>query len=108
MTLSNSKTSSRFQIPSDALLLWGLRSIACLAGAITVLIVAFLAAEALPILRRVPWQRFLSDPAWSPTQAAYNLLPMIWGTLAVTVGAVVLAVPLGLGSALFCQYYAPP
>ncbi|HSM81631.1 MAG TPA: phosphate ABC transporter permease subunit PstC, partial [Nodosilinea sp.] len=47
-------------------------------------------------------------PAWSPTQAAYNLLPMIWGTLAVTVGAVVLAVPLGLGSALFCQYYAPP
>lgn len=73
-----------------------------------VLIAGFLLWEARPILTTVPLQRFWLDDRWQPTQAAYNLMPMAWGTLAVTLGAVVVATPLGVGSALFCQYYAPP
>ncbi|QMS86381.1 phosphate ABC transporter permease subunit PstC (plasmid) [Nostoc edaphicum CCNP1411] len=35
-------------------------------------------------------------------------MPMLWGSLLVTLGSVLLAAPLGIGSAIFCQYYAPP
>ena len=33
---------------------------------------------------------------------------MLWGTLLTTLGAVALATPLGLLSAIFCRFYAPP
>lgn len=33
---------------------------------------------------------------------------MIWASLAITLGAMLLALPLGLASAVFVQFYAPP
>jgi phosphate transport system permease protein len=118
MTLLNNKVSPQSRLgtqiapllkllASDALFLGILRGLAAIAAAIMVLIAGFLLWEARPILTTVPLQRFWLDNSWSPTQAAYNLMPMVWGTLAVTLGAVVVATPLGVGSALFCQYYAP-
>jgi phosphate transport system permease protein len=106
MTLFNNKNLSPSQ--SDLFLLWILRGFALLTGIIVILIAAFLLLEALPVLRQVEWLRFVSDPSWHPVQEFYNLLPMLWGSLLVTLGSVLLAAPLGIGSAIFCQYYAPP
>ncbi|MBE9166215.1 phosphate ABC transporter permease subunit PstC [Pleurocapsales cyanobacterium LEGE 06147] len=106
MTLFNNKNLSPSQ--SDLVLLWILRGFALLTGIIVVLITAFLLLEALPVLQQVGWLRFVSDPSWHPVQGFYNLMPMLWGSLLVTLGAVILAAPLGIGSAIFCQYYAPP
>jgi phosphate transport system permease protein len=96
---------------SDALLLWALRAAAALAGGIVLLILAFLAVESIPALRAVGPARFFTDPSWHPAGGAeagrFNLTPMVVGTLAVTAGAVTLAAPLGLASALFCRFYAP-
>ncbi|ACB53331.1 hypothetical protein cce_3983 [Crocosphaera subtropica ATCC 51142] len=75
---------------------------------IVILITSFLLLEALPLLQQVGWLRFVRDQAWHPVQGRYNLMPMVWGTLLVTLGSVLLATPLGIGSAIFCQYYAPP
>jgi len=106
MTLLKSKILSPFQ--SDIVLLWILRLLALIVGIIVVFITAFLLLEALPILRQVGWLRFVSDRSWHPVQGLYNLMPMLWGSLLVTFGSVLLAAPLGIGSAIFCQYYAPP
>ena len=38
----------------------------------------------------------------------YNLAPMLSGTLYAAGGALLLAIPLGIASALFITYYAPP
>ena len=38
----------------------------------------------------------------------YNLAPMLSGTLYAAGGALLLATPLGIASALFIAYYAPP
>ena len=84
-----------------------LQILACCAGAVLVLIIGFLVWETQPILRTVSFNQFWLDPGWHPAEGAYNLMPMILGTLGVTLGAVVLAVPLGMISAIFCQYYAP-
>ena len=73
-----------------------------------VLIVAFLVMEALPVLRHVGITRFFTDPSWHPAEGFYNLTPMLWGTLFAMVGSVLIATPLGILSAVFCRYYAPP
>ncbi|MEA5568004.1 phosphate ABC transporter permease subunit PstC [Anabaena sp. UHCC 0399] len=106
MTLLKNRILSPSQ--SDIVLLWILRLLGLITGIIVVLITTFLLLEALPILRQVGWLRFASDPSWHPVQEFYNLMPMLWGSLLVTIGAVLFAAPLGIGSAIFCQYYAPP
>ena len=79
-----------------------------MAGVIVVLITVFLIKEALPVLRQVGLMRFFRDASWHPAENLYNFIPMLWGTLLVTAGAVLVATPLGILSAVFCQYYAPP
>lgn len=93
---------------SDRLLVIGLRAAAALAGVIVLLIAAFLLRESLPVLRHVGLARFFTDPSWNPTEGRYNLLPMLVGTLLAMTGAVLIATPLGILSAVFCRFYAPP
>lgn len=100
-----------FPSTTDAVLLAGLRGLAVLAGVIALLIVGFVLWEAWPALRSVGLLRFVSDAGWHPSGGAergqFNLLPILVGTLATTLGAVLLAAPAGLASALFCRFYAP-
>jgi phosphate transport system permease protein len=75
------------------------------AGAILLLIVGFTLSESLPALRQIGIANFLQG-TWHPTIGHYNLLPMVLGSLFVTAGAMVFATPLGIASALFCEFYA--
>jgi len=72
------------------------------------LIVAFIFREALPLLRSVPLSNLFGG-VWSPTMASprFGVLPMIAGTGIVTVGALVLAIPLAFGAAAFIAEAAP-
>lgn len=106
MISSDSNILSRW--PTDRLLLWLLRGTAAIAGAIVLLIVLFLVLDALPAFRHIGMARFLTDPSWHPSEGFYNLTPMLWGTLFAMVGSVLIATPLGILSAVFCRYYAPP
>lgn len=106
--MTSSGSSSSFRWSTDRLLVWGLRSCAAIAGAIAFLIVIFLVGEALPVLRNVGLLRFFTDSAWNPTESLFNLMPMLWGTLFAMAGSVLVATPLGILSAVFCHYYAPP
>ncbi len=99
----------RGQLPDDeALFILVLQGLALLSGTLALLIVGFLLQEAWPLLAKVGVLRFWSDPTWNPVSGAYNLVPMGVGSLAVMLGAMALAIPLGLLSAVFCQFYAPP
>jgi phosphate transport system permease protein len=97
-----------FRSKSDIILVWILRGCAVITGVIVVLIVFFLMMESLPALRNVGLSRFFTDPSWHPAEGFYNLLPMVWGTLFTMAGSVLVATPLGILSAVFCRYYAPP
>jgi phosphate transport system permease protein len=92
---------------SDQILIWTLRGCAVVAGAIVLLIVLFLGLEALPALQHVGL-RFFTDASWNPAEGLYNLTPMLWGTLLAMAGSVIVATPVGILSAVFCHYYAPP
>jgi len=96
---------------NDRILLWGLRGASVLASSIVLLIVYFLLAESLPALRRIGIARFVTDGDWLPSTAEgenqYRLVPMLAATLLSTLGAVLIAAPAGLLSAVFCHFYAP-
>lgn len=106
MISSSSNISSLSK--GDVLLLWSVRLLSLMAGGLLLLVVSFLFHESWPALQHIGLTRFFSDPDWYPTEDSYRLTPMIWGTVWATVGAVLLASPLGILSALFCHFYAPP
>jgi phosphate transport system permease protein len=85
-----------------------LRGCALLSAAIVLLILLFLVKESWPLLHHVALIRFITDTSWHPVQGLYRLTPMLSATLYSTLGAVLLAAPLGIASALFSRYYAPP
>jgi phosphate transport system permease protein len=68
----------------------------------------FLVHEAWPVFQQVGFSSFLTDDSWHPTENLYLLTPMLWGTMLATLGAIMLAAPIGVLSAVFIQYYAPP
>jgi phosphate transport system permease protein len=82
-----------------------LRMNAAVTGSITIGIVAYLLLGSLPALHTVGPLRFLTDSSWNPVQGAYNVVPMVLGTLVVTVGAVLLAAPLAVASAVCGRFY---
>ena len=74
------------------------------------LIFVFLLRDALPILREGGVLDLLRGERWSPTAepSQFGLLPLLLGSLYVTVGALLLAVPLGVACAIFIAEVAPP
>jgi len=74
------------------------------AAAVVFIIVALIVIEithgALPSIRTLGWG-FLVQSQWDPVADRYGALPYIYGTLVSSLLALVLAVPLGLGSAVF-------
>lgn len=109
--MTSSRTSTLFLLPlrvqTDSILVWTLRLAAATAGGVAVLILFYLVKESLPALKEIGITRFFTDSAWYPSEGLYNLTPMLAGTLLVMTGAVCIASPLGILSAIFCQFYAP-
>jgi phosphate transport system permease protein len=70
------------------------------------LILIFLLREGLPAFGEVPVGDLFAT-RWYPIEDFYGLWPLIGGTLLVTIGATLIAVPLGLGTAVFIAEVAP-
>jgi len=90
----------------DKQLVIGLRLCALLVAGLVLLVFLFLVSESWPVLNHISSSRFLTDNSWHPAQGFYNITPMLSATLLSTFGALLLATPLGIASALFSRYYA--
>jgi len=73
---------------------------------IVLLIFFFLLREGLPALREVSAIAMLTT-RWYPTEGYYGILPLLTGSLIVTLGAALVAVPFGIGTAIFIAEIAP-
>ncbi len=73
---------------------------------IVLLIFFFLLREGLPALREVSVIAMLTT-RWYPTEGYYGILPLLTGSLIVTLGAAMVAVPFGIGTAIFIAEIAP-
>lgn len=70
------------------------------------LIFFFLLREGLPTLREVEISSLLST-RWYPIEEYYGILPLIGGSLLITIGATLIAVPFGIGTAVYLAEIAP-
>jgi len=75
--------------------------------AIVFLIGLFTLREAWPAIQQVGVWPLLSGTEWRPGQGEFGLLPMIAGSVLVTLGSLVLGVPVALGCAVFLAEVAP-
>jgi phosphate transport system permease protein len=80
-----------------------------LAAAVPVLlgaIVLLLLLEALPALLRYGMS-FFTDSTWNPVAERFGAAAYVYGTVATSLVALLLAAPIGVGCALFLAEYAP-
>jgi phosphate transport system permease protein len=73
---------------------------------ILALIVWSMGKESWPIFRDKPFE-FLFTSRWAPNENKFGALPFIYGTILTSIIALVFAVPLSIGIALFVNEVAP-
>ena len=83
---------------------------ACASVAAVVLICIFLFSSSIPAISEVGLVNFLGGMKWAPYNqpAQFGIFPMIIGSIYVTVGAIIVGVPIGLLTALFMARFCPP
>jgi phosphate transport system permease protein len=89
---------------------------ACIAILTTIGIVLSVLYESLLFFKQVPVMNFLFGFEWSPQMAiradqvgssgAFGAVPVFWGTLLISVIAMLVAVPIGLMAAIYLSEYA--
>ncbi len=80
-----------------------------IAIATTLGIVLSLLFETLRFFQLYPWQDFLFGTQWTPSfggGSRLGMLPLLWGTLYISLIALVFAVPVGLFAAIYMSEYA--
>ncbi|MCU4926587.1 phosphate ABC transporter permease subunit PstC [Halobacteria archaeon AArc-dxtr1] len=62
------------------------------------------------ITQEITFTEFFTGTRWAPSHAtpAHGALPIIFGTLAITVGAAFVAIPIGTATAIYLSEYASP
>lgn len=70
------------------------------------LIFLFLMREGLPALVDVPLKDLFST-RWYPIEDYFGILPLVGGSILVTLGATLVAIPLGIGTAVYISEVAP-
>jgi phosphate transport system permease protein len=76
---------------------------------IVVLIFAFLLKEGVKLFHLESVTDFLTGQKWYPISdpPSFGILPLIYGSLVVTLGAAVISVPLGIAAAIYISEVAP-
>jgi phosphate transport system permease protein len=89
----------------------GVRVITLLAALVSILIslaiILALVREAWTFISQVEWASLWSE-GWFPRRGLYSLKPLLAGTFLVTGIAMLVAVPIGIGAAIYLSEYAPP
>ena len=66
----------------------------------------FLMREGLPAITEVPISSLVAS-RWYPIEDFFGLLPLIGGSIVVTIGAGAIAIPFGIGTAIYISEIAP-
>src|SRR4030043_1030024 len=96
----------KFKFKNEFLLSWLIKLSGYSAIIFVGLIFFFLLREGLPTLGEVSIKNLLSL-RWYPIEDYFGLLPLIGGSLIVTLGATMIAVPVGICTSIYIAEIAP-
>lgn len=85
-----------------------LQGIALSALAGLLIITVFIFKEGLPLILRTGLKDFFFSADWEPSKGQFGIMSMIIGSLAVTLGAMLIGGTLGLGMAIVLTQFCPP
>ncbi len=115
---ARSRIKPRLRARNEVERVVGLLLLACSGIAIltTVGIVASLLTEALRFFTFISPLDFFFGTVWSPafsstgtgSAGSYGLLPLLWGTIMISIIAMLVAVPIGLMTAIYLSQYSGP
>lgn len=80
---------------------------ACVSIAAVILICIFLFVNGIPAISEIGVFKFLLGTKWKPANNLFGILPMIVGSLYVTIGALLIGVPIGILTAVFMSGFCP-
>lgn len=87
------------------------RYLLLLSGLVSMVVVVMIGLltlrQSLPAFAKLGFEELLLGQVWRPGSDSFGLLPMIVGSITVTIGALVLGVPLALGAAVYMAEVAP-
>jgi phosphate transport system permease protein len=118
IVIVRSKISAPFRARNfvERIIEWALMACSLIAVLTTIGIIASVAFEAMRFFSKVPWYEFLFGLQWSPQTAiradqvgssgAFGAVPLFWGTMMISGIAMLIAVPIGLFSAIYLAEYA--
>jgi phosphate transport system permease protein len=97
---SESRSRSQLEKSLDEGFIWLTRVLGIGIGVILLVIALTVAVRALPAIQQYGLG-FLLGSDWNPVKEEYGALPMIYGTIVSSAIALLIAVPLGVGTAIF-------
>ena len=76
----------------------------------TIAIIGVLVVGSVEFFQHVSIVEYLTGTEWSPVirPQSYGVLPLVWGTLIITFGSAVIAIPVGTTTAIYLSEYADP
>lgn len=74
--------------------------------ALTLLLFALLVRESLPAIRKIG-ASFVTNTTWDPVLEEFGALPFLYGTVVSSFLAILIALPLGVGAAIFINEFSP-
>lgn len=80
---------------------------ACISILSVLLICGFLFYSGIPTILKVGVTDFLLGVKWKPSNEIFGIFPMIVGSIYVTLGALLVGVPIGVFTAVFLVYFCP-
>jgi ABC-type phosphate transport system permease subunit len=90
----------------DDVFYWGTMLFSAAALALSILIGARLIQQAYPAISQYGLS-YITSTVWNPVLDKYGAWPYVWGTLMSSFVALLLAVPIGIGTAIFLAELAP-
>ncbi len=80
---------------------------ACASIVAVILICVFMFGNGIPAMLKIGIFDFLTGTDWKPLNEVFGILPMIIGSICVTIGAIIFGVPVGLLCATFMARFCP-
>ncbi|MGI6212057.1 MAG: phosphate ABC transporter permease subunit PstC [Anaerovoracaceae bacterium] len=81
---------------------------ACASILSVALICIFIFGNGIPAIHKIGFVNFITGTQWKPFADVYGILPMIVGSIYVTIGAIILGVPVGIFCAIYLARFCPP
>ncbi len=81
---------------------------ACLSVGAVILICFFIFSNGIPAIIKIGFWDFIFGMKWTPEIEVFGIFPMIIGSIVITIGAIILGVPLGVITAVFLARFCPP